>query len=641
MARFRQVAVGIFAVVSAVLYAGCSSSVTPSADVDSPQAVQRQVSTYDPALASRRLASDVAFLADDARGGRPVRSRGLEESAEFLAGEFQRIGLQPLEGRSYYQPFAPRRRLRLGRSNSLAFIGQHGRRQAEEPGDVYMPLAISRVGTFDLPLVFVGYGITAPEHHYDDYANVDVKGKGVVVLRHEPSMISRASRSQGAKYSSHAYLTTKIENAARHGAEAVFFCTDRHAVETGESERLLPAETLAGQPRASVFVLHVARRHMDAWLEHSGLGSLMDFETAIGDPPRPNSRELLGLRAVGEVSFEETTDTLKNVVGLIAGQGALGEQAVVIGAHYDHIGMGGGLSLSGERAVHNGADDNASGTAVLLEIARQVKNRLGGEHRTVVFVAFTAEEIGLVGSDFYARHPATTPSRTVAMVNLDMVGRMREDRLLVLGTEENAFLFDLIRRHAGQHGIRVVRDVDWYGLSDHANFALLDIPAVHLFTGMHGDYHRPSDDVEKLNIDGMAKVAQLVTGAVRELATASQLPRPAERLARSDQSSDRLASSSFLGRPLLGIQVADARDGPGALVRRVISLSPAADAQLAAGDVILRIDETAVSDADQLRSQIAARRPGDRVKLLVQRDELQLEVAATLGTVKTLRRPAE
>ena len=220
---------------------------------------------------------------------------------------------------------------------------------------------------------------------------------------------------------------------------------------------------------------------------------------------------------------------MKNVVGVLAGEGPLADETIVVGAHYDHVGFGGPGSLAPwTHEVHNGADDNASGTAALIEVAERLATSEKGPRRRVVFIAFTAEERGLIGSAYYCRNPRFALEKTVAMINMDMVGRLVDDKLIVYGTGTAAEFDHLMDTTAARLKFEITKHEGGFGPSDHASFYAQKIPVLHLFTGNHNDYHRPSDDVEKLNVPGMRRVVDFVAdvlGSIDAAECAACLPR--------------------------------------------------------------------------------------------------------------------
>ncbi|HWP38860.1 MAG TPA: M28 family peptidase [Gemmatimonadales bacterium] len=318
---------------------------------------------------------------------------------------------------------------------------------------------------------------------------------------------------------------------------------------------------------------------------------------------------------------------VKNVVAMLPGRGALAGEAVVVGAHYDHLGRGGFGSLDPDSTgvVHNGADDNASGTVALLEIARHLRGRTAPNARALILIAFTGEELGLLGSDYYVKHPVMPIRSTFAMINLDMVGRLRGDRVTVFGTEtarEFASLIDSLRITSG---LSIAGSGDGYGRSDQSSFYAADIPVLHFFTGTHEDYHRTTDDAPKINVDGVARIAVLAADLAWALATresplsfvdAEPPPPPAAGG----------GYGAYLGT------IPDMSESPGGVrLTGVRAGSPAEAAGIKAGDVIVRLGDHEVTNLYQMTDALRAHKPGDSVLVVVIRDGQRLELRATLS----------
>ena len=314
-----------------------------------------------------------------------------------------------------------------------------------------------------------------------------------------------------------------------------------------------------------------------------------------------------------------------NVVGVKPGAGPLANQVVVLGAHYDHLGLGGMGSLEPDSTgtVHNGADDNASGTAALIEIARLLRNRRAPSARTLVLVAFTAEELGLIGSSYYAQHTPEVVDSTYAMINLDMVGRLREDKLAAFGSESAEEFDDVLQDINTKHGLQLATSGDGYGRSDHQSFFIEDIPVLHFFTGSHEQYHKPTDDTETINFEGTAKVAQFVEDVAWSLATRL------DQLSFVDAEPRHIAPSSG-PRPYLGT-IPDMTESPGGvLLSGVTAGSPADSVGLQAGDVLIGIATFTIADLYDMQEALNALKPGDTAELRVVRGADTLSLRATL-----------
>ncbi|HEX2204627.1 MAG TPA: M20/M25/M40 family metallo-hydrolase [Longimicrobium sp.] len=320
--------------------------------------------------------------------------------------------------------------------------------------------------------------------------------------------------------------------------------------------------------------------------------------------------------------------TGRNVIGILRGR-SKPDEVVVVGAHYDHLGHGGALSLTpGEDAIHNGADDNASGVAALLAVAERMA-RGPRPARSVVFVAFTGEESGLLGSAHFAGSPLLALPKTRAMLNMDMVGRLGAGPLIVYGVETAGEWPGLVERAAAAEGVAVRASGDGYGASDHTAFYVKDLPVLHFFTNVHGDYHKPSDDWEKVDAAGISKVAAIVARVAGEVAgrpealTFRRAPAPprAQTAAATPGYGAYLGSVPDFSPVEGGVRLSGVRAG-----------SPAEKAGIRAGDVLVRVGAHDTPDLQGLTDALRAHRAGDTVPVVLRRGAETVTVTVTFGT---------
>ncbi|HYG64935.1 MAG TPA: M20/M25/M40 family metallo-hydrolase, partial [Thermoanaerobaculia bacterium] len=456
-----------------------------------------------------RYENEVRWLADDARGGRGVGTPGLAEAERWLVERFREIGLEP--GGDPPGPQGPQGRggpYVHGFDVPVSVEVKPGTRVAVDgkplAAEDFQPTAFSSSGTVEGEVVAAGYGITAPELGVDDYAGIDAKGKIVVVRRFVPaggSGLPFAQREAERRYSE---LRYKAWNAREHGAVALLVVD-------------LP-ERAGDPPREAAFPTLAGTTEGDAGIPVVVLGRSVGAPLFAG-----------GHRVSLTVDLARRLEPAGNVVGVLrAGAADRLPGAVLVGAHYDHLGMGGHGSLApGVTETHNGADDNASGTAALLEVARQLAAKRSELRRDVWFVAFSGEEMGVLGSTAFTRRlsngaggasGALKMTDLVAMLNMDMVGRLRESRLTVFGTDSAEEWGGLVTSLCQEAGLACTQTGDGYGPSDHSPFYGAGVPVLHFFTGTHDDYHRPSDDADKVSAEGGVRVAGLVARVAEELA---------------------------------------------------------------------------------------------------------------------------
>ncbi len=506
-----------------------------------------------------RLWEDIRYLASEELQGRGPDTEGIELAAQFIADRFAELGLDTaLFENGPFQEFTIEGGLGLGpveqnwvrvtgpavsdneatETDTETGTGLENETDADAAvwtlGENFTPLAIGSSGAFDGELVFAGYGITAVDRpdqpDYDDYASLDVTGKVVIVVRKQPQGSNPDGPFGESQSSTYAYFTTKAANANVHGAAAMILVNDAASAEQS-GDQLLSLEG-AGRTggRRGIPVLFATRARVDQLLRRALGRGLSELEQTIDETLQPQSALLSGWSASGETSIEQRQLPVKNVIAMLPGAGQLADEYVVVGGHYDHVGMGGAGSLApGTIAVHPGADDNASGTVSVLELARSLTQAYAEAdadqpRRTLLFMAFTAEERGLLGSRHYVRYPRFDLASTVAMVNLDMVGRMDQNRLTVYGTGTATEFPEMIERLNAKHGFDLEAIPAGQGPSDHASFFRERIPVFHFFTGLHSEYHRPSDSADRINIEGIARTVGLVQELVLELATAAERP---------------------------------------------------------------------------------------------------------------------
>jgi peptidase M28-like protein/PDZ domain-containing protein/PA domain-containing protein len=553
------------------------------------------------------LLAQVKALAAPALAGRASGTRGADLAARHIAAAFKEAGLQPGgDAGDFRQAFDVPTGIRLGAVNALTLLTP--RRRAVGLGRDFTPLAVSADGDGSGEVVFVGYGITAPDLGYDDYAGLDVGGRIVLAMTGEPRGRDPASpfrRPEAYHYSERSH---KVINAREHGARAVLL-----VARPGAARDTLPPLRGITQPWG-IQAASITRATAEALLAPTGrrLETLAD---AIDQALAPRSAPLTGVTARLQTSLVRERGVAANVIGILPGtHPTLRDETIVVGAHYDHLGRGGEGSLAPDAvgAVHPGADDNASGTAAVLGLARAFA-AAGGAPRTLVFVAFSGEEMGLLGSAHYVRHPALPLETTAAMVNLDMVGRLRNDTLYVGGVDSGSGLRRIVTAAAQGLDLTLQARGDPFAPSDHTSFYTAGRPVLFIFTGAHDDYHRPSDTWDKINAGGLATVTTFVARVVAALAAEPAAPVYAKMTAPPREV--RGGYGPFFGvipdfgeAPQPGVRITGVRPG-----------SPADKAGVQPGDVLVRFAGVSVGTLNDMTFVLRAHRPGDTVEVVVVR----------------------
>lgn len=483
-----------------------------------------------PPIVPAELLGHVKVLSADDMRGRASGGPELERAADYIAAQFKAAGLTPGgAGGDWFQPFQLEAGLEIGTGNTLVFRSG-ARATALTLAEHYYPLAAPANESATtpstqldkLPLVFAGYGLTVPSQDYDDYAGVDVNGKAVLIFSHEPQEADRSSRLNGNQPLGESTLEAKAAAARSRGARVLLVISDpRHQIDQANYKifGLDPDVDDVGIP-----VLRVRRDQLTGLIAGWQLDAVA---TQIDRDLRPRSRALTGATIDYREFLSKRRRTVRNVIGVLTGADrARAAEAVVIGAHYDHVGIGGRFSASPDRTgeIHNGADDNASGTAAIIEIARAAAVDPSRFPRSLVFVAFAGEERGLLGSAYYANNPTVPIGNTAAMLNLDMVGRSR-GAVDVSGLEVSPTLArDFTAASGTVTGLLIRNDGPGAGRSDDSNFIDRRIPAVNFFTGFHRDYHRPTDDWPLIDAEGTAKIATVALEFAARIASRADKP---------------------------------------------------------------------------------------------------------------------
>ena len=575
-----------------------------------------RVSAAPPDDARARLSYDVHFLASDALEGRFSGSEGAKVAADFVADRFRSLGLTPAgDSGSFFQHFSFISGVEPGPRNALSIDLPGGSRTAKLEDD-FRPLSFSAPGSAAGEIVFAGYGIHAPDLAYDDYAGLDVKGKIVLVLRYSPEGDDPASRFQP-----HMALRRKASEARALGATAMLVATGPVGAKETTPVKISFDASFAD---SGLPVLGISTQLAEALFAGHGF-TLAELQQRMNERKEPASRPL-GVRALLTADVVQKRADAVNVLALLPGSDeARREQVVVVGAHVDHLGYGGegSGSLTPEvHAIHYGADDNASGTAGMMEIARRLVARPPA--RTVLFAAFSGEEEGLLGSSHMVQPLPVPKAHIVAMVNLDMVGRPKPGPALTLGGYGTAKEWpDVVEKLNSSHHLKLATNNGGFGASDHSSFYGAGIPVLFLFTGAHEDYHKPSDTADRLNYPGMARVVAFGADLARRVADLPE--RPTFQKVADEGGGERRGFKVRTGAiPEYGFE------GPGVKLSGARGGSPADKAGLKGGDIVLRFGDREIRNIYDYMYALGDHKAGDVVKLLVKRGASTIELEVTL-----------
>ena len=601
-----------------------------------------QANAQTDATPQERLDFDIKYLASDELEGREPGTKGIELAADYIIDTWKEFNVPGgAENGGYRQDFE----VNMGtvtdkEKTGLKFTGG-GEDMIVELDSQFQPMMTGGSGKIEnAKLVFAGYGITADDENYDDFKDLDCEGKVVVVIRMEPQQKNPNSVFAGSENSSHASISRKLQLAKDAGAVGLILVNDGVRVADSETDELAQPSQF-GRVDETIPFFHVKREVMDKLLAKAPLtsppgeklDSLDAIEATIDGNLEPISQELEGVTVNGSTEFSRKSVVTSNIVGVVEGEGPNADETIIIGGHYDHLGYGGyGSNAPGRREVHNGADDNATGTAGLVELARRFANADKKPGRRLVFIAFSGEERGLLGSFHYVEQDPLYPlDKTVAMVNYDMIGRLRDAKLTIFGagTGDN---FGEICDNANTDGLDLNKVPSASAGSDHMAFARKDIPVMFLHTGLTNIYHTPEDDYETLNIEGANRVVDYTERLLRGLADAEAKPK----FVRIENNRRRTRRPSYLG-----VRLDYEADERGPRIEEAPDGAPAAAAGLKAGDVVLTIAGEEVNDAAELTALLTKNRPGSSIDVVIMRGDKEMTVKVELARTPRRSRDAD
>jgi aminopeptidase YwaD len=575
----------------------------------------------------------IKFLSSDQLKGRGDGTKELDLAGDYIADHFRNFGLKPGgDNGKYLQHFDLVVGAKLGRKNVVVYRqGEHSEKLNVE--EAFVPLSFSASASIEAPLVFAGYGITAPEYHYDDYQGLDVSGRIAIVLRHEPQENDEHSVFAGRQLTSHSEIANKATNAKNHGAKAMVLVSDL-GNHPGQGDELLSLDEVSGPQEMTIPVIQVKAEAVNEWLKPSG-HTLEEFRQAIDKDLSNHSMALdPSGRLALTVEIERIHRKAANVIAELPGsEPSLADQYIVVGAHYDHLGLGEHDSLAPRLRgqIHHGADDNASGTSGVLELADALAHAGERPRHSVVFICFAGEELGLLGSAYYANHATFPLERTVAMINMDMIGRVSSNRLYIGGTGTSPNFQKLVEDANSGVKFALSYSASGYGASDQTSFAVHEVPVLFFFSGLHSDYHKPSDTWDKIDATNGARVVELVWHVFQGLDALRDKPqyvRVSEPLAPAMGGGGGygpyFGSIPDFGQVEHGgVRFSDVRDG-----------SPAGKAGFKAGDVLVEFDGKTIDNLYDFTYALRAHKPGDKVTVTVLRGNERVTREVTLEVRK-------
>jgi hypothetical protein len=488
---------------------------------------------------------------------------------------------------------------------------ESGKKRLElEVGTDFLPLGFSSSGDLNGELVFVGYGISAPKLNYDDYAELDVRDKIVMVLRYTPDPKSPFFEFASLRY--------KAINAREKGAKGIIFVTPFSQEDEEDLGGLRYDLSFTDSGIQAVMLKKDIAEEILRTIGKNG----KDLELRLSKK-NTASFHIPGVKAHIQTELIKESSTTSNVVGLLEGSDPyLKDEVIIVGAHYDHIGLGDRASRSIEDTtkgkIHNGADDNASGVAGLLELADYFSHDRSSLKRSILFLAFSAEELGLLGSSHYVKNPAIPLEKTVAMVNMDMIGRMEKDTLTVLGAGSSPQWRPLLDSVNSDPGLTLKISDSGFAPSDQTVFYAREVPVLQFFTGVHQDYHTPDDDWQKINTEGIAEILELISGLIWEL---DRMPTRIAFSAVKEEQKTPTRFSVYLGT------IPDYSEEPdGVRLMGVKKGSPAEKAGLRGSDIIIGLDHKKIRNIYDYVYALGQTKPGVPTEVVVIRGNRRMSL---------------
>ncbi|HEY5913257.1 MAG TPA: M28 family peptidase [Verrucomicrobiae bacterium] len=620
--------------VTAAASGRTANAVPPGIAADVMPTPTTHGSAFSPEITTNDLHAVVSYLASDELEGRLAGSRGAELAAEYIAEQMKRIGLQPVgtnEGLFQRYDFNAGARV-LTNANRLVVTPAGGTPVEFTVEKDFRPVAFTANAEVEGEVVFVGYGLSVPGkpgEGYDSYAGVNISNKIALVLRYVPEEADSKRRAELNRYAGVRY---KALHAREHGARGVLFVTGPTSPNAGELLKMSSDSSLSG---SALPIASIGSNVVNALFAGSGK-DLRELQAAL-DKENPHAETTLAptnVRVRLMTGVEHIRKPDRNVLGMIppaataAGQGEA--EYVMLGAHYDHLGHGesGAMNRKGEEGqIHPGADDNASGVATMLEVADALagerKQNPGAFSRGLIFAAWSGEETGLIGSSWFAEHPLLPLTNVTAYLNFDMVGRLRDNKLMLQGVGSSPAWTKLIEKRNVAAGFNVSLQDDPYLPSDTTALYPKGVPVLEFFTGSHEEYHRPVDKPDTLNYEGMERIAKLARGIVADLESSAR-PAYAQVARRDAGTGGRETLRAYLGTipdyatEVQGVKLSGVRAG-----------GPADKAGLKGGDVIVEFAGTKITSIYDYTYALDAVKIGQPVTVVVQRGGERVTVSVT------------
>lgn len=580
-------------------------------------------------ITKEEIYEHIKYLASDKLEGRFPGTQGDILARQYISKEFEKYGLIPKGDSAYIQRFNMNNGVKKGKANVTRFYTKEG--TIDVTANDFTPLGISSTGNAKGDLVFAGYGINAPMLDYSDFKDangnmVNVEGKIIVIMRYSPTTMNL----QDDKFAKFEELRTKIASFKDLKPAGVIVITPPINSTSSNMDILMDVGFDMVTQTAGMPIINIKRGIIETLLKQRGY-DLSKIQGDINNSIKPNCFVINNLVAEFDVDLEKDVAKTGNVIGYLEGSDpVLKNEVIVIGAHFDHLGYGGPNSMyrGKDKLIHYGADDNASGTAGVMEIAQKLASEKSKLKRSILFLCFTGEEEGLIGSSYFTKSEEFKKYNIVAMINMDMVGRLNDDKLILNGTGTSTYWVPKIEELNKTYNFKTSLNPDGFGPSDHSSFYGKDIPVLMFFTDLHSDYHKPSDTYEKINTSGQEKVLKMVYDMTLDLSTIPVKPEFTKVAAKQDDNKGERKSVRVYVGTVPDFSYTDA----GYKISGVQAGSPAEKAGILAGDIMIKFGDAEINNLYDYTAALGNYKPGQEVEVMVKRGEEKITVKVLLGT---------
>jgi len=559
-----------------------------------------------PEITESDIMKHIRFLSDDDRAGRYPGTRESRDVISYLINNLKSFGVQPGgENGSFKQTFSLLDSVKLGRNNSLSVN--------EKPLNLeqdYIPLWFSGNATLSSEIIFAGYGINMITDSlvWNDYKDLNVEGKWVMVMRHSPER-----ETPHSVYAPHSDLHKKMIEARDRGAAGILF------VSQIEDTTLIPFKYISGYSKSGIPAIHLSNNTADDILQTVGTSRKI-IQNKMNRTLQSVSFGMPSITVSASVELKNIYSRAANVIGKIVSRNhRYRDEYIVIGAHFDHLGYGGpgsGSLKPDTTAIHNGANDNASGTSGLLELAHKLQSDRKLLKRSVLLIGFDAEEKGLLGSKYFVANPTVEKNNIVTMINMDMIGKMKDSTAVIGGIGTSPRFEPLLNSLSKISRLKFEYDKAGYGPSDHASFYSEDIPVLFFFTGDYSNhYHLPEDDWQDINASGEKKILDIIYKTVIDLSRDMSRPSftisgPKKRPTQRNNQKVKLGIMPYYGGTIEGLKIDKIYDPNGA----------AAKAGIRSGDIIKSINKKSIKDIYEYMKRMEEIKPGQSIPFDIKRD---------------------